>query len=210
MPDMSSLFPDLSLIPVAVIDDVRDAVPLAQALLEGGITSIEITLRTEAGLAAIEDIAKNVPDILVGAGTVLLPQQMQQASDAGATFQVSPGIIDVLADYAKAKNMVWLPGVANASNIMIAKEYGFHYVKLFPASLVGGDAMIKQCASVFPDVRMCPTGGVDQSNMCDYAALKNVFAIGGSWLAPKEALQNKDWRQVTKTAKDSIGALTSA
>ncbi len=210
MPDLATMFPTRSLIPVVVIDDANDAVSLAEALLAGGITSIEITLRTEAGLPAIGAIAKAVPDILVGAGTVLSPAQMEQAANAGAVFQVSPGVTDVLADYAKAKNIAWLPGTANASNVMLVKEYGFSHVKLFPASLVGGVGMIKQFTSVFPDVRICPTGGISRENMHDYAALNSVFAIGGSWLAPKAAMQNKDWAGITQIAKESVAALAGA
>ena len=207
MKTLTDLFPSLSLVPVVVIDDADDAVPLANALLEGGITSIEITLRTAAGIKAIEQVATNVPDIAVGSGTILSPEQMQQAHDAGAQFQVSPGITSALAAYAQKANINWLPGTANASDIMLAHEHGFSHVKFFPASLSGGVPMIKQFASVFGGIKICPTGGISLDNMNDYAALPNVFAIGGSWLTPKQEIANKNWDIITNIAKDSVAAL---
>jgi 2-dehydro-3-deoxyphosphogluconate aldolase/(4S)-4-hydroxy-2-oxoglutarate aldolase len=204
---MKNLFGNFSLIPVVVIDNLEDAVPLATSLLEGGVKAIEITLRTEVGLAAIEKIAKEVPDILLGSGTILNAVQLQSAHDAGAKFHVSPGITDVLAAYAREKNFNWLAGVANASNIMQALAYNFDYVKFFPASLSGGLPMLKQFASVFPKLNICPTGGIDESNFHEYKALPNVFAVGGSWLTPKDLIKNKDWQAITKIAKNSTAKL---
>jgi 2-dehydro-3-deoxyphosphogluconate aldolase / (4S)-4-hydroxy-2-oxoglutarate aldolase len=207
MNQLPTLFPFLSLVPVVVIEHAKDAVPLAEALLEGGITSIEITLRTEAGLHAIEQVAKHVPDIINGAGTITSTSQMQAAKDAGAVFQVSPGVTVMLAAYAQKHAIAWLPGVTNASNIMTAMEHGMRCMKLFPASLSGGVPMLKQFASVFPHLRFCPTGGIDEGNMNDYGALPSVFAIGGSWLTPKELIASKDWKGIAAIAKRSVAAL---
>ena len=204
---MQDLFPELSLIPVVVIQDPAHAVPLAEALLAGGITSVEITLRTQAGLHAIEAIATSLPEMLVGSGTVLNSEQMQQAEAAGARFHVSPGLSEPLARFAAEHQMRWMPGVANASQVMQALEYDFTYLKLFPADIVGKANMLKQMGSVFPRVRFCPTGGVSMHNMKDYAVQTNVFAIGGSWLAPKESMQAADWSQITAIAKGSVAAL---
>ncbi len=205
MSNLNTLFPSFSLIPVVVIDDEADAAPLAEALLAGGVSAIEITLRTAAGFKAIEAVAKQVPDIIVGSGTVLNTQQMDDAANAGARFQVSPGITSRLAQHAGSTGVAWLPGVASASDIILALEHGFSHVKCFPASLVGGVPMLKQFSSVFPQVRICPTGGVSQQNMAEYQQLANVFAIGGSWLAPKAAMQAKDWLAITQIAKESLG-----
>jgi 2-dehydro-3-deoxyphosphogluconate aldolase / (4S)-4-hydroxy-2-oxoglutarate aldolase len=204
---LDALFPSLSLIPVVVVDDAADAVPLAEALLAGGITSIEITLRTDAGLRAIEQVARHVPNILTGSGTITTTAQMDAARSAGAVFHVSPGVTATLAEHARANNIAWLGGVANASNIMQAMEAGAERVKFFPAALSGGVPMLKQFHSVFPQLKICPTGGISEANMHEYAALPNVFAIGGSWLTPKEAIAAKDWKQITQIARRSVDAL---
>ena len=207
---MKNLFPTLSLIPVVVIDDPAHAVPFAEALLEGGVNSIEITLRTEAGLPAIESIAKALPEMLVGSGTITNSKQLQAAIDAGARFHVSPGITATLAEAAQNKGVAWLPGSANASDIMLAMDYGITHVKLFPAGIAGGVAMLKQIASVFPQIQVCPTGGVNLQNLADFAVQPNVFAIGGSWLAPKDSMRSGDWARITEIAKESVSALSSS
>jgi 2-dehydro-3-deoxyphosphogluconate aldolase/(4S)-4-hydroxy-2-oxoglutarate aldolase len=204
---LSEMFNQFSLVPVVVLDDANDATPLAEALLNGGIKSIEITLRTDAGLKAIEQVAKNLPDILVGSGTILNKAQMQAAHDAGAQFHVSPGITDELADYASTHNIAWLAGVANSSNIMQAHQHGLTHIKFFPAALAGGVPMLKQFISVFPNMRICPTGGIDLSNLHEYMALKSVFAVGGSWLTPKDLIAQKNWAEITKIAKESTAKL---
>ncbi len=201
---LTKLFRHFSLIPVVVIENADDAVPLAESLLEGGIKSIEITLRTEAALDAIYQVSKYVPDIINGVGTVTNAEQMKAAKEAGAVFQVSPGITPSLADYARNNNIDWLAGVTDASQIMLAKEYGLNHMKFFPASLSGGVPMLKQFASVFPDIRFCPTGGISLENMNEYAALPNVFAMGGSWLTPKDAIAAKDFARITKICKETI------
>jgi 2-dehydro-3-deoxyphosphogluconate aldolase/(4S)-4-hydroxy-2-oxoglutarate aldolase len=204
---LSSLFPSFSLIPVVVIDRAEDAVPLANALLEGGITAIEVTLRTQAGLKAIEQIAQHVPDILIGSGTITTINQLQDAVNAGARFHVSPGITDTLAEYATSKQIPWLAGIANASNVMQAVQHGLTHVKFFPAALSGGVPMLKQFMSVFPHMHFCPTGGIDIGNMKEYQSLSSVFAIGGSWLTPKDAIAQKEWKKITRIAADSVAQL---
>ncbi len=204
---IGELFPSFSFVPVVVLEHAQDAVPLAEALLEGGVKSIEITLRTEAGLTAIAEVARHVPSILNGAGTITSVAQMRSACDAGAVFQVSPGMTPLMALYAKENGIQWLPGVANATNILTAMEYGADHMKFFPASLLGGVPMLKQFASVFPQLKFCPTGGIDESNMQEYAVLKSIFAIGGSWITPKELIAAKDWKGITAIAKRSIAAL---
>lgn len=205
---IKSLFPNRTIIPVVVLDRADDAVPLAQALLAGGITSMEITLRTAAGLAAIAAVVTHVPQMLVGVGTVMNPQQMQAAADAGARFQMSPGFLESLADYATQKQIAWVPAVATSSDIMRATAYGFNHLKFFPAEALGGPAMLKQLAAVFRDVRFCPTGGLTQMNMATYWALPSVFAIGGSWLAPQTLIAAGEWDKITRIASDSFARIT--
>lgn len=207
MTSVNRLFPSFSLIPVVVIEDVQHAVPLAQALLAGGITSIEITLRTPAALQAIEAVAKSVPDILVGAGTITSPEQMRDAANAGATFHISPGVSHRLAAYAQQENMAWIGGISSASDILLSLEYGFSHMKFFPAEASGGVVMLKQLAAVFGDCRFCPTGGITLTNMKDYQAQTYCFAVGGSWLSPKDAITQKDWNRITQIARDSVTAM---
>jgi 2-dehydro-3-deoxyphosphogluconate aldolase / (4S)-4-hydroxy-2-oxoglutarate aldolase len=207
---LSKLFSRFSLMPVVVIDNADDAVPLAESLLEGGIRCIEITLRTDAALDAIYQVSKYVPDIINGVGTVINAKQMCAAEEAGAVFQVSPGMSPSLAKYAEDNDIHWLAGVTDASQIMLAKEYNVQHMKFFPASLSGGVPMLKQFASVFPDVTFCPTGGISLENMNEYAALPNVFAIGGSWLTPKEAIAAKDFKRITQICKDTMAQLKRA
>lgn len=208
-PVIETLFPSFSLVPVVVIHDAEDALPLAEALLAGGIGCIEITLRTDAALRGIEQVSARLPEMLVGAGTVCDYQQMHDAQQAGAVFQVSPGISDALAQQAQSQQIAWLPGISSASDIIVALAHDYHYLKFFPASLAGGVPMLKQLSGVFGNCRFCPTGGIDQDNMNDYAALPSVFAIGGSWLTPKAAIENKQWAVVTQCAKESLTKLVS-
>ena len=207
MNPIDHFFPAFSLIPVVVIDDVQHAVPLAKALLAGGITSIEITLRTPAALQAIEAVAKAVPDIIVGAGTITSPEQMRDAVNAGAQFHISPGVNHRLAAYAQEQKIAWIGGIATASDILLSLEYGFSHMKFFPAEASGGAAMLKQLAAVFGDCRFCPTGGITMANMKDYQAQPYCFAVGGSWLSPKDAIANQDWSRITQIARDSVAAL---
>lgn len=188
-------------VPVIVIDRVQDALPLAEALLAGGVTVLEVTLRTAAGLPAIAAIARELPQAVVGAGTVLDAADARRASEAGARFAVSPGYAPPLGSACKALGLPLLPGVATASEIMAALADGFSFLKLFPAEAVGGVALLKSWASPFAQISFCPTGGIGPSNAPDYLALPNVRCVGGSWLTPADALRAGDWARITRLAR---------
>lgn len=191
------------LLPVIVINDITEAIPLAQALVAGGVRMLEITLRTGLGLEAIKIIKQTVPDAIVGAGTVTNATQFEAALSQGAEFVVSPGISTELLRVAQEWNGPYLPGVATASEVMQARNAGFRYQKLFPAEVLGGVSALKALAGPFNDVRFCPTGGVGQGNYQDYLAQENVFAVGGSWLTPKELVQTGNWSAIESLAISS-------
>ncbi|WP_331774107.1 bifunctional 4-hydroxy-2-oxoglutarate aldolase/2-dehydro-3-deoxy-phosphogluconate aldolase [Sulfurospirillum sp. 1612] len=196
------------IVPVIALDDVQNAVPLALALLEAGIHIMEVTLRTEDGLKAIEKIAKIVPQMQVGAGTVVNKKDFRYAIDAGASFVFSPGINQELMDYSIKKGVTFIPGVATASDIMMAQNNGFYYCKLFPATTVGGVSALKSFAGPFPKMKFCPTGGINLKNVKDFLQLDNVLCAGGSWLVPKSAIQNKDFNLITQLSKEALNAIT--
>jgi 2-dehydro-3-deoxyphosphogluconate aldolase / (4S)-4-hydroxy-2-oxoglutarate aldolase len=188
-------------IPVLTIDSADTAVPLARALLDGGLRVLEVTLRTEAALAAIGAIARAVPDAVVGAGTVLNADSYKRACDIGARFIVTPGLTEAIRDVAKKHTVPLLPGVATASEIMRGLETGLSHFKFFPAESSGGAAAVKAFAGPFAQVRFCPTGGVTPDNARDYLALKNVVCVGGTWLAPKHLVDSQDWAAITELAR---------
>lgn len=192
-------------IPVIVIEDAAKAVPLARALAAGGLPAVEITLRTEAALDAIRAIAAEVPEAIVGAGTALNAAQYGQCVASGARFVVSPGFTPDLADAANGGDVPLLPGCVTASEIMAALEEGYTHLKFFPAEQAGGAAYLKSLASPFGAVKFCPTGGVSASNASDYLALPNVLCVGGSWVAPADAVAGGDWDRVTALAKEAAG-----
>lgn len=187
-------------IPVIVLQDVADAVPLARALLAGGIQALEITLRTPAGLESIRRIAAEVPEALVGAGTVTRPEDLRAVRAAGARFAFSPGWAADLSDAAEQEGLDFVPGVMTPSEVMAAANRGHRAMKLFPASVAGGVPMLRALAGPFAELRFCPTGGVDASNCAQYLALPNVFAVGGSWLTPADAVRERDWPRITAIA----------
>jgi 2-dehydro-3-deoxyphosphogluconate aldolase / (4S)-4-hydroxy-2-oxoglutarate aldolase len=191
----------VTVIPVMVIERVEDAVPLAKALAAGGLTMLEITLRSDAALAAIREIKNNVAGVEVGAGTVLDAAQWRAAEDAGATFMVSPGLTESLATAAVKSKVPLLPGVATSSEIMIAREHGFRFLKFFPAEQAGGVNMLAAFGGPFLDVVFCPTGGVSPGNAASYLKLKNVVCVGGSWVAPKDLVAKQDWEGIAALAK---------
>lgn len=191
------------LLPVIVINDITEAIPLAQALVAGGVRMLEITLRTGLGLEAIKIIKQTVPDAIVGAGTVTTVEQFEAALAYGAEFIVSPGVSPELLVKASEWNGPYLPGVATASEVMQARNAGFRYQKLFPAEVVGGLSALKALAGPFSDVKFCPTGGIEQKNYQDYLAQKNVFAVGGSWLTPKELVATQNWQAIQSLAISS-------
>ncbi|MES2925227.1 MAG: bifunctional 4-hydroxy-2-oxoglutarate aldolase/2-dehydro-3-deoxy-phosphogluconate aldolase [Pseudomonadota bacterium] len=190
-------------IPVIVIDRVEDALPLAEALLAGGVKVLEVTLRTAAGLPAIEAIARNLPEAVVGVGTVLNADDARRASEAGARFAVSPGYTSEVGGACKGLNLPLLPGVATSSEIMAALADGFSFLKLFPAEAVGGIPLLKAWASPFGQVSFCPTGGISLATAPNYLALPNVRCVGGSWLTPADAVRAGDWARITQLARET-------
>ncbi len=189
--------------PVIVIDRIEDAVPLAQALVAGGIRVLEVTLRTPVALAAVRAIAAAVPDAIVGVGTVTRPEQFAEAKAAGAVFAVTPGLTEELAQAAKAAGIALLPGVMTPSEVIAALGWGFDAMKLFPAEQAGGMGMLKAMAGPFADVLFCPTGGVTVESAPRFLALPNVGCVGGSWLVPKDRIAAGDWRAVTQLAREA-------
>lgn len=198
---MHTLFRATSVIPVVTIEREKDAVPLARALGEGGLTVIEIALRTPAATAAIAAIARELPHIIVGAGTLQRAADVAAAVDAGARFLVSPGTTPELAAAALASALPYLPGVATPSEVMAARALGVCLMKLFPAEALGGIGFLHALAPVFPGVAFCPTGGIDERAVADYLALPNVAMVGGSWMAPKDAIAVGDWPRIRRLAE---------
>lgn len=191
---------DAPVIPVIVLTDVNHAMPLARALVAGGIRMLEVTLRTPVALACIERIAKEVPEAVAGAGTVRTPAEAQAAARAGARFAVSPGFTNTVGSACRDNGLPLLPGVATGSEIMMAQEAGYTELKFFPAMQAGGPAMLKAWGGPFFDVKFCPTGGVSTSNAKEFLGLSNVVCVGGSWLTPAQAMQRGDWAQITALA----------
>ncbi len=192
------------IVPVVVIEDIKDAVPLAQSLIEGGIPIIEVTLRSSCALEAIELIAKNVPKMRVGAGTILNPTQLEQAQNRGAEFLISPGLTIKLLEHAKKKDMHLIPGVSSSSEVMQALELGYSALKFFPAEYCGGVKLLNAFNGPFKGVKFCPTGGISVDNMRSYLNLENVLCVGGSWLTPKNLIQNKEWDKITEICKRAL------
>ncbi|MBO9678091.1 bifunctional 4-hydroxy-2-oxoglutarate aldolase/2-dehydro-3-deoxy-phosphogluconate aldolase [Paenacidovorax monticola] len=194
---------DAPVIPVIVLNDVAHAVPLAEALVAGGIRMLEVTLRTPQALACIEAIARQVPQAVAGAGTVRSAADAAAAARAGARFAVSPGYTRAVGQACRDAGLPLLPGVATGSEIMQAQEDGFTELKFFPAMQAGGPAMLKAWSGPFGDVRFCPTGGISTANAAEFLALPNVACVGGSWLTPADALARGDWAQVTALARQA-------
>ena len=190
-------------VPVLIVEDVATAVPLARALVAGGVRVLEVTLRTPAALEVIRAIAGQVEGAVVGVGTVRTPAQLQAAAEAGARFAVSPGATRALVEAATASSVPWLPGTATPSEAMQLAEQGFSVLKLFPAEAVGGAKLIASLASPLPDLRFCPTGGIDRAKARDYLKLKNVVCVGGSWIAPSDLVAAGDWQRIEELARET-------
>ncbi|HWV43960.1 bifunctional 4-hydroxy-2-oxoglutarate aldolase/2-dehydro-3-deoxy-phosphogluconate aldolase [Pseudorhodoplanes sp.] len=206
MPDAAEtadLFSRAPVIPVLTIEDHESAVPLARALCDGGLPVLEVTLRTRAALAAIAAIAVEVPECIVGAGTVVRHVDAAFAIDAGAKFLVSPGTDSVLAETFTEIEIPVLPGCATVSEAMVLSDLGFDILKFFPAEASGGAAWLNAVAAPLPHIRFCPTGGIDQANAGDYLALPNVIAVGGSWVVPRDALAARDFARIRKLAQEA-------
>lgn len=196
-------------VPVIVLSDEAQAVPLAHALLEGGIDVMEITLRSGVALRAIEAVARAVPKMHVGAGTVTRAAEVQQVVGAGAKFALSPGCSEALVEAVRKANLPFIPGVMTPSEVMRARDHGFTLMKLFPAAQAGGIAMLKALGAPLPDVRFCPTGGVSTENLREILALPNVAMAGGSWLTPSDALRQGDWTRIARLAREATTLATA-
>ncbi|KTD49957.1 2-deydro-3-deoxyphosphogluconate aldolase/4-hydroxy-2-oxoglutarate aldolase [Legionella quinlivanii] len=195
------VFSASALIPVIVIRDLNQALPLAEALLNGGIRIMEVTLRTEIALEAIHLLSQEMKTMIIGAGTVLNALQLQQAIEAGAAFALSPGATVSLLSAGRETSIPLIPGISSVSEVMLGMEMGYRHFKFFPAGAVGGVAALKSFYGPLPDAVFCPTGGINGSNCMDYLALPNVQCVGGSWMVPETAVQNGDWQLITDLCK---------
>ena len=203
MADASGVLRISPVIPVVTIDDPQDAVPLARALADGGVRIIELTLRTDSALTSLKLIAEEVPDILVGAGTILTPGQADAAVAAGAQFLVSPGVTPALLSHMLGLDVPVLPGVATVGEVMAVLESGLDTMKFFPAGPAGGPSYLAAIGAPIPHVRFCPTGGISLATAPDYLKLPNVSCVGGSWLTPADAVAAKDWNRITTLAREA-------
>ena len=194
---------DAPVIPVIVLNDVAHAVPMARALVAGGIRMLEVTLRTAQALACMEAITRHVPEAVLGAGTVRSAADAKAAASAGARFAVSPGYTAAVGQACRDLDLPLLPGVATGSEIMQCQEDGLTALKFFPALQAGGVAILKAWGGPFADIRFCPTGGVTPQNAKEFLALPNVVCVGGSWLVPQDALLQGDWQRITRLAAES-------
>ena len=203
-PGLSALqvMQDAAVIPVIVLNDVAHAVPMARALVAGGIRMLEVTMRTQQALACMEAIARDVPEAVLGAGTLRSAADAKAAFDAGARFAVSPGYTPRLGQACRDLGMPLLPGVATGSEVMMCQEDGLSELKFFPAMQAGGVAMLKAWSGPFADIRFCPTGGITSGNAAEFLALSNVVCVGGSWLVPGDALAQGDWARITQLARE--------
>jgi len=202
--DATILLKEFRLVPVVVLEDASDAVPLAKTLLDSGIGVMEITLRTADGLKSIEQVARDVPEMIVGAGSVRTVEHFTAVSDAGAKFAVCPGASAALCNAAAEHNLPFVPGAATASEMIVLLERGYRLQKFFPAGASGGIDFLKSVSSPIPEVRFMPTGGISTSNAADYLALSNVSGVGGSWITPKGLLAKKDFAAIAELASDAL------
>jgi 2-dehydro-3-deoxyphosphogluconate aldolase / (4S)-4-hydroxy-2-oxoglutarate aldolase len=198
---LDAMFAVAPVVPVITIENVNEAVPLAHALIAGGLRAVEITLRTDAGLAAAQAILNEVPDAIVGLGTVLTPRDMERATKIGAAFALSPGMTPDLLEAAAEFDMAFVPGVQTASELLTCTTRGFELVKFFPAVPAGGLAALKALSGPFPTVRYCPTGGINETNVVEWLALPQVIAVGGSWIAPAADIRAGAWSVIEARAR---------
>jgi len=192
------------IVPVLVINKVEEALPIAEALLAADVKVLEVTLRTPAALDVISTIAKELPEAIIGSGTVTNRQQLQQSYDAGAKFAISPGLTKDLLQAGNEGNIALIPGISSISELMDGADYGYDHLKFFPAEASGGVKAIKSIGGPFPDIRFCPTGGINLNNVRDYLALPNVACCGGSWLVSADIVENKNWSEITKLANQAL------
>ncbi len=192
------------IVPVLVIKDVEDALPIAEALLAADIRVLEVTLRTPAALDVISIIAKELPEAVIGAGTVTNREMLQQTYDAGAKFAISPGLTKDLLQAGNDSNIALIPGISSISELMDGLDYGYDHLKFFPAEASGGIKAIQSIGGPFPDIKFCPTGGINLNNIRDYLALSNVACCGGSWLVTDDIVRDKQWSAITTLAKNAL------
>lgn len=202
-----TVFAASPIVPVMVIKRIEDAVPLAKALLNGGISVFEITLRTDVALDAIREISAAFPDAMTGAGTALTPNQYDAAVEAGAKFVISPGASHRLLEYAAKQSVPLIPGVSTATEIMNAMDLGYDHLKFFPAEASGGAQALKAISAPLPQVSFCPTGGINVNNLNDYRALNCVKTVGGTWMIPDDAIESKDWERIEDLTKTALLAI---
>ncbi|MET1218921.1 MAG: bifunctional 4-hydroxy-2-oxoglutarate aldolase/2-dehydro-3-deoxy-phosphogluconate aldolase [Glaciecola sp.] len=195
-------------VPVLVIHNLDHALPLAKALIAGGINVLEVTLRTPVALDAIRLIASEIPEAMIGAGTVTNAEQLAQVTEAGAKFAISPGMTPELLAAGQAGSIALIPGISSTSDLMKAKDAGYTHLKFFPAEAVGGVKAIKSISGPFPDMVFCPTGGISLANYKDYLSLSNVHCVGGSWVAPDAMMESGDWQGITELAREALADLT--
>ncbi|MEC5320220.1 bifunctional 4-hydroxy-2-oxoglutarate aldolase/2-dehydro-3-deoxy-phosphogluconate aldolase [Brenneria populi subsp. brevivirga] len=191
-------------VPVIVVNKLEHAVPMAKALVAGGVRVLELTLRTDCAVEAIRAIAKDVPEAIVGAGTVTNPQQLADVTAAGAQFAISPGLTEPLLKAATAGSIPLIPGISTVSELMLGMDYGLREFKFFPAEANGGVKALQAIAGPFAQIRFCPTGGISPKNYRDYLALKSVLCVGGSWLVPNDALESGDYARITELAREAV------
>ena len=194
----------IPVIPVMVIKNREQAVPLANALVAGGVKVLEITLRTDAAIDAITEICHEVPDAVVGAGTVITPEELGAVAEAGAVFAISPGLTPELLEAANNGSIALIPGISTVSELMTGISRGYDHLKFFPAEAAGGIKMLKAIAGPFPKVTFCPTGGISPANYRDYLSLANVACVGGSWIVPDEAVERENWDRITALAREAL------
>jgi len=195
-------------VPVIVINKSEHAVPLARALVKGGIKILEITLRSNIALEAIAQISREVPEAIVGAGTVLSARELQAVADAGGQFAISPGLTPSLLAAANEGPIGLIPGISSASELMLGMEQGYTVFKFFPAAAAGGIKMLKSIGGPFPQITFCPTGGISPENFLDYLQLPNVACVGGSWLVPSKIIAAQDWPEITQIARQTLSRVT--
>ena len=205
----ADVFAQGPVVPVIVLEKIEHAVPLANALIEGGIRVLEVTLRTPVALDAIAKIAKEVPDALVGAGTVTNKTQLAQVEDAGARFALSPGMTPDLLQAGQSSGIAFIPGVATTSELMLGMDMGYTHFKFFPAEAAGGVKSLKSIAGPIPDAVFCPTGGISINNYRDYLALANVKCVGGSWLTSTNLMDAGNWQEITHLAQQAVDGVNN-
>ncbi|MBJ7220614.1 MULTISPECIES: bifunctional 4-hydroxy-2-oxoglutarate aldolase/2-dehydro-3-deoxy-phosphogluconate aldolase [unclassified Brenneria] len=191
-------------VPVIVVNKLEHAVPMAKALVAGGVRVLELTLRTDCAIDAIRAIVKEVPEAIVGAGTVINPQQLAAVTEAGAQFAISPGLTEPLLIAATEGRIPLIPGISTVSELMLGMDYGLREFKFFPAEANGGVKALQAIAGPFAQIRFCPTGGITPNNYRDYLALKSVLCVGGSWLVPNDALESGDYARITELARKAV------